>query len=92
MNTVARVHFTKNLQRHIDCPARDAEGSTLREVLDRVFVETPALRGYILDEQGRLRQHIVVFIDGEASLDRDTLGDAVGGESEIHVMQALSGG
>lgn len=89
---MARVHFTENLRRHIDCPPRDAEGATLREVLDAAFVESPALRGYILDEQGRLRQHIVVFIDGQASLDRTLLTDPVGEDAQVYVMQALSGG
>ena len=92
MSAMARVHFTENLRRHIDCPPRDAGGATLREVLDAAFIDSPALRGYILDEQGRLRQHIVVFIDGEASLDRVMLSDPLGPDAQVYVMQALSGG
>jgi len=57
-----------------------------------VFAAAPRLRGYLVDDQGRLRQHVNVFVDGEAIRDRLALADEVRGDSEIHVMQALSGG
>jgi sulfur-carrier protein len=40
-----------------------AEGSTVQEALDRVFAENPLLRSYLLDDQGRLRQHVNVFVN-----------------------------
>lgn len=87
-----RVTFTANLERHLEAPAKDVEAATVREALDRVFADNPRLRGYVLDDQGRLRKHVVVFIDGEQVRDRDGLGDAVDGARELFVMQALSGG
>ena len=45
-------------------------------------------RGYVLDEQGDLRKHVFVFVDGR----RAALGDTVRPESAIHVLQALTGG
>ena len=86
------VHFTANLQRFIDVPDQQVRGATVRDVLERVFTATPRLRSYIVDDQGRLRQHVNVFVDGEAITDRAGLGDAVRDASEIYVMQALSGG
>jgi hypothetical protein len=50
------------------------------------------VRSYILDDQGRLRRHVAVFIDGELLLDKKDLGRGVASSSEIYVMQALSGG
>jgi hypothetical protein len=67
-------------------------GSTLRAALDDYFQDNRRARGYVLDEQGRVRQHMVVFIDGEMVRDRDGLSDAVEPESVIDVIQALSGG
>jgi molybdopterin synthase sulfur carrier subunit len=87
-----RVVFTKNLQRHVNCPPAEAPGGTVRAVLDAVFAANPPLRGYVLDEQGRLRRHVVVFVDGEQVRDRLTLSDPVAERGEIAVMQALSGG
>jgi hypothetical protein len=89
---MATVRFTRNIQRHVECPTRDAPGSTLREVLDSYFHENARARGYVLDEQGRIRQHMVAFIDGEMIRDRDGLSDAVKPSSVIDVIQALSGG
>jgi sulfur-carrier protein len=81
-----------NLRRHVDCPTVDVEGTTVREVLDRVFAANPRLRGYIVDERGVLRKHMSVFVDGAQLADRETLSDPVTASSEIYVMQALSGG
>lgn len=89
---MARVVFTKNLQRHVQCPPTDAPGNTVREVLEVVFDDIPLLRGYVVDETGCLRKHMTIFVDGELVADRRTLSDMVGSNSEIYVMQALSGG
>ena len=64
----------------------------MREVLDDVFRQNPQLRGYVLDDLGHLRKHVVVFIDGEMIEDRTALSDTVAPTSELFVMQALSGG
>ena len=89
---MAEVVFTPNLRRHVDCPTVQVPGATVREVLERVFADNPRLRGYVLDDQGALRKHMIVFIDGGQLVDRDRLGDPVGPAAELYVMQALSGG
>jgi len=89
---MATVRFTQNIQRHVACPTRVAAGSTLRAVLDEYFRGNEKARGYVLDEQGKVRQHMIVFIDGELFQDRDTLSDSVKADSVIDVIQALSGG
>ena len=68
------------------------EGRTVSEALSRVFCDNPRLRSYVLDDQGRLRTHVVIYVDGRRVQDRTALGEAVGENAEIHVMQALSGG
>ena len=87
-----RVVFTQNLQRHVDCPPAQVDGATVREALDAAFALHGRVRGYVVDEHGALRKHIVVFADGKMVLDRDGLSDAVGPDTEVYVMQALSGG
>jgi molybdopterin converting factor small subunit len=86
------VKFTANLQRHLEAPPRTVDAATVRQALGRVFDENPRLRGYVLDDQGRLRKHVSVFVDGEQVRDRDGLSDAVQPGTEVFVMQALSGG
>jgi molybdopterin converting factor small subunit len=89
---MARVSFTANLRRHRPAPTAEAEGATVREVLDRVLADDPLLKGYVLDEQGRLRRHVNVFVAGRMIADRRRLSDPVCPGDEIHVLQALSGG
>ena len=89
---MATVVFTPNLRRHVESGAAEAPGATVREVLDHVFAANPRLRGYVLDDQGALRHHMVIFVDGDQIDDRVGLGDPVGPDAELYVMQALSGG
>jgi sulfur-carrier protein len=89
---VAKVVFTQNVQRHVECPEAQAAGATVREVLDNVFRENPQARGYVLDDQSALRRHMTIFVDGKMIRDRARLTDAVAETSTIYVFQALSGG
>ena len=87
-----KVTFTPNIQRHVACPDTEAAGQTVREVLDAVFAGNPRARGYVLDDQGALRRHMTIFVDGRQITDREHLTDAVSAQSSIYVFQALSGG
>jgi hypothetical protein len=89
---MARVIFTANLQRHVPCPPAEVPGATVREVLDAVFAGNERARGYVLDEHGALRHHMIVFVDGVQIRDRSRLSDPVPANGEVYVLQALSGG
>ena len=89
---MARVVFTPNLRRHVDCPQSEAEGATVREALESVFRSNERLRGYVLDDQSALRRHMAVVVDGRPLRDRVRLSDPVSPSSAIYVLQALSGG
>jgi len=86
------IAFTPNLQRHLDCPEITVAADTVADAFEAVFRDNPQLRGYLLDEQGRLRQHVAVFVGGELIRDRVRLSDTVAASQDIFVMQALSGG
>ncbi|GGA90831.1 MoaD/ThiS family protein [Puia dinghuensis] len=87
------VKFTYALKRHFpgikDTPAR---GSTLADILREMDANYPGVKSYILDEQGNLRKHVNIFIDGTMINDRVRLSDPFSENSEIYIMQALSGG
>ena len=86
------VTFPSALARHLECPPREVSGLTVRDALEQAFAATPGLRPYVLDEQGALRKHVTVFVGSEVIGDRTGLSDVLTPESQIHVMQALSGG
>lgn len=87
-----RVVFTPNLERHLSSPPRTVSGSTVRAALAAVFEENPRLKGYILDDQERLRKHVVIFVNNEQISDRHGLTDSIADADEVFVSQALSGG
>jgi sulfur-carrier protein len=89
---MAKVHFTSNLRRHVDCPSMRAEGVDVRSVLMQVFAVHPRLGTYVLDDQGHLRRHMRILVDGLAIRDLEKQTDPVSPTSEVWVMQALSGG
>jgi molybdopterin synthase sulfur carrier subunit len=67
----------------------DMEGATIGELLDGLDRRYPGIRFRVVDEQGRLRRHIKVFVNREAARD---LATTIGPSDEVVIMQALSGG
>lgn len=86
------VIFTDNLKRHIQCPAEKVDGETVKQALDQVFLKNNQLRTYVLDDQDRLRKHMVIAVDGVMVHDTEVLDKSIKADSEIIVLQALSGG
>jgi hypothetical protein len=64
----------------------------LPEVLHEINLKYPGIQTYIVDEQGSLRKHVNIFINGDMIDDRATLADRFEPDSEIYIVQALSGG
>lgn len=87
-----KLVFTQQLRRFTEVPEIDTPALVLRDALEDAFRHNARLRGYILDDQGHLRQHVVVFIDGQRVTDRALLNDKLAPGSNVHVLQALSGG
>jgi molybdopterin converting factor small subunit len=86
------VSFTSALRRFVAAPTAQVEAATLGEALAAAFAASPALRGYVLDDQGALRRHVAVYVNGHPARDRVRLSDPLGPRDEIHVFQALTGG
>jgi len=86
------VSFTRTLARFLLAPFATVEGATVGDALDAVFASRSTLRGYVLDDQGALRRHVAVYVNGLPVNDRVRLTDPVGPRDEIYVFQALTGG
>ena len=90
---MATVKFTYALKRFFPkLGDMDVESENLPDVIDAVEKEFPGLKKYVLDEQGALRKHVNIFVDGSLIRDRQKLSDAIEKGSEVYIMQALSGG
>jgi sulfur-carrier protein len=70
----------------------EVDAVTVGEALAAVFKQNPAMRSYVLDDQGGVRKHVVIFVNGCQIEDRQALTDTVPSNATVYVMQALSGG
>ena len=90
---MATVRFTRHLQRFFpNLEAIEVEADTVAQLLSLLEEQHHGLRDYVVDEAGRLRRHVNVFVDGTLVADRVGLSDSIDGSSEVYIMQALSGG
>lgn len=67
----------------------DAVGGTMSDLLDDLDRRFPGIRFRMVDEQGRLRQHMKLWVGQDAVTDLST---PVSETDEVTIMQALSGG
>jgi hypothetical protein len=89
---MVQIAFTQHLRAVGPTTPTRYDGATLAQVLDQVNEDFPQLRGYVLDDQGRLRKHIAVFVDGVMKPHDDALELALTDASDVYIFQALSGG
>jgi sulfur-carrier protein len=66
----------------------ELEGSTVAEVLKALEQRHPEVKGWILDEQGQIREHINVFVNKEYGREDTAVVDS----DRMHVLPAISGG
>jgi molybdopterin converting factor small subunit len=67
----------------------EARGATVGELLDDLDRQFPGMRFRVVDEQGRLRPHMKVFVNQDSVRD---LAASLAEDDEVTIMQALSGG
>lgn len=88
------VKFTQALKRfYPDLGDLEMNAESLAELINEIDRQFQGMKSYIVDDQGILRQHVNIFVDGKMIEDREGLSDSISEEDcEIFIMQALSGG
>ena len=66
-----------------------ARGATLAELLADLDAAFPGIRFRMIDEQGRIRVHIRMFVNAELARD---LSGKLSDRDEVQILCALSGG
>ena len=75
--------YTRN-EKWVSC-----DGATLNDMLTDLDTQFPGIRFRVVDEQGRLRKHMKIFVNQEVVRD---LSSSITDADEVTIMQALSGG
>ena len=70
------------------CGDHAVDGATVAELLAGLEAAQPGVRGWILDERGRIRRHINVFVNGEYGSEETAVGEG----DRVDVLPAISGG
>lgn len=87
------VKFTAALERFFpNLKEEKVKGDNVAEVLNQLEIEYPGISDYIINEQGALRKHVNIFVEGALIKDKATLKDSLTENSEVLIFQALSGG
>ena len=86
------VEFAPALTRHVACAPQRVDAATLRGALDLALAAAPALRGYVLDDQGAVRKHVAVFVNARLIASRSDLDLPLAPADKVMVIQALTGG
>jgi hypothetical protein len=71
------------LQRYITCSVMEVFGQAVGELLEVYFKVNERVRGYILDDQGRLSPNLAIFVDGVK------LEDVYGLSYPIHLLASV---
>jgi sulfur-carrier protein len=71
-----------------DQAEHELDGASVADLLRALEQSQPALAGWILDERGRIRRHINVFVNGE----QEREDSAVRAGDNVDIIPAISGG
>lgn len=90
---MATINFTQALKRfYPQLQPLEIAAASVNEVIVEIEKLYPGIENYLIDDQRALRMHVNIFVDGMLIKDRQQLTDLLTPESEVYIMQALSGG
>ena len=89
----SRLLLPASLRRYAGEQAEvEISGGTLGAALDDLAARLPQLERRLRDEQGRLRPHVLMFVNGVSVRSGAPMDTPVGDGAEVFVAPAVSGG
>ena len=88
-----KVSFTSALKRFFpNLKTIEFDANSLEETIKKLENYYPGITSYLVDNSGKLRKHVNIFIGENRIKDRENLSDKIKETDHIYIMQALSGG
>ena len=69
-----------------------ASPSNVRDALELLYLEHPGIRDRLINEEGRLREHINIFVGDENIRETGDFSTPLLTHAEIAIVPAVSGG
>lgn len=90
---LVRVRLAQSLQMFWGAGATmDVEAATLAEALARLDAQLPGVRARVVDDQGVVRPHVLVFVNDEGVRHRMPADVPLAPGDIVHILPAVSGG
>jgi sulfur-carrier protein len=66
--------------------------ATLRDAMDELWKKYPAIRDRVINEEGRVREHVNIFVGNENVRYTGDFSTPLSANAEISILPAVSGG
>lgn len=87
------VHIPQDLARQFDvAPVLRVTAESLAEMLARLEDEAPGIRSWLSESDGRMREHLSVFVGGQRLQPRSPDSQMIPDTTEVWILRAISGG
>lgn len=88
-----RVHLPRSLLAFWSgAPVVEVRGATLADALRELDAKWPGLSARVLDDQGRVRRYVNVFVNRDLVVARAPRDVALGEGDEVHILPSVAGG
>ena len=88
----AKVELPSLLRDVLHKYSLDVEGQTLEDALEDAYAQLPGLRVHVCDETGKLRQHVLCFLNDANTRGLEYAKQPIADGDTITILQAVSGG
>lgn len=90
---MVQVNFTSHLETFFPTlKPQNLMADNLKELMEKLNQLYPGLISYLLEDNGDIRKHLNVFLDGVLIENKSNLDISLKEVSEVFILQALSGG
>lgn len=87
------VRFPALMKFYVDNQSEfEANGSTVVELIDNILARYPALKPHLFDENGELRRHFNIFVNGAHVRDLNGMETNLREDDRVVLMASAAGG